>query len=156
MKHNGTDITAAYHNGEEITAIMLNGVDVGAFTPPAPPAPDYQPWDGYPDSPVLTADYPYQVIFDVNYNYPEYSNFLFVSKDKLSHSLVDSNSRHELRTSNDQIGGKRYDLIDGVWVFNSNTIAITYRVDYGILHETNSDIYTDATLTTVYFAKTTA
>jgi hypothetical protein len=37
--------------------------------------PDYQPWDGYPDSPDLTVDYPYQAI----YTYSSYTRLIIAT-----------------------------------------------------------------------------
>jgi hypothetical protein len=43
----------------------------------APPAPLYQEWSGYPDSPVLTSEHPYQVILKVGTG--DYDPILIVS-----------------------------------------------------------------------------
>lgn len=140
MNNNGIDITKAYHNGIEITAIMHNGVDVGAFTPPTP---DYQTWENYPDSPVLTEDYPYQVVFDY-----AGSKKLWVTTEPFS--LYSAN---ELRIKTfGATPNIYYTLNAGVWL-----LIGAYNVQtFTTLEETNNDIYTDATLSAVYFAKTTA
>jgi len=140
MKHNGQDITAAYHNGVEITAIMHNGVDVGAFTPP--PVPDYQPWENYPDSPLLTTDYKYQVIYQRDGNVR-----LLCANEKIASQSI-SEGNMTVSTIN-----KVYQINNGAWDFYYEG-SDTYYFNQG-LKEANNDIYTDTSFTTVLFAKTT-
>lgn len=142
MKNNGTDITKAYHNGIEITSIMLNGVDVGAFTPPTPPTPDYQPWENYPDSPVLTEDYPYQaVIGSGSWRALIYSKAQFrIESGILQDGMSENGSNVYFRPLSGQAWGDEA----------AGGVPTSYPI-----YEANNDIYTDATLTSVYFAKTT-
>ncbi|MFA5305982.1 MAG: hypothetical protein WC365_00895 [Candidatus Babeliales bacterium] len=103
-------------------------------------APDYQPWTTYPDSPVLTSLYPYQVIFSAGANIrlvvnsaPWYYNFSGDTQVK-SASV-----------------GKLYQLNTGVWEYISDADNYSYTT----LLQANADVYDSSSLTTVFFAKTT-
>lgn len=110
-------------------------------TPPTPPAPDYQPWENFPDSPVLTEDYPYQfVAADAPFSY------LFVSTGRVY------NSSGYARCD---AAGVLYERTTGAWVFLVSVNANSNIVLSSKIVEANADIYTDSSLTTVYFAKTT-
>lgn len=103
----------------------------------------YQQWENYPESPVLTSEFPYQCITSSNGS----SRYLFVFTDKFYFSGT------RLRSTNNIYG---YLLTGQTWVdqggfasFNTN-VSNTSR-----LYEANNDIYTDLTFTTVFFSKTT-
>ena len=126
-------------------SVKVDGVwkDVLGFTPPAP----NQVWASHPDSPVLTADYPYQLIamagtqtwllcgtapifaqFGTNWTSLEPFNCYFY---------------RSYETPN--------------WTNNGNPYSSGIATNLGELTgvEANEDVYTDITLTTVLFAKTT-
>ena len=150
MKNNGTDITKAYHNGYEITAIMFNGVDVGAFTPPTP---DYQPWESYPDSPVLTADFPYQVVYTLENS----TTRLLVSETQITRQNRSNNCY--LKAG---VGLHLFNKPAAVWVdisgYNEDvgweSKYQMYDAGPGDLIEANQDVFVYGG-TTVFFAKTT-
>lgn len=103
---------------------------------------DYQPWENYPDSPVLTEDYPYQVVFDY-----AGGKRLWVTTEPFS--LYSAN---ELRIKTFGATPNIYYILNaGGWL-----LIGAYNVQtFTTLEETNNDIYTDTTLSSVYFAKTT-
>lgn len=100
----------------------------------------YQQWVGYPQSPVLTATYPYQAIYtraDGLYKYLAYS------------------------AAPMYVGAIRFQASTPVWFsyFNGTTYGAA-DADGGpagvsTMHEANNDIFNEIGLTTVYFAKTT-
>lgn len=107
----------------------------------------YQEWTTYPNSPELTATYPYQCIF-----YQASNNYhgLALSSVKLWHT--DSAPNHVIHGS-----GKVYYMIGvtGTWIYNTvlnttTSIDATYAME-----QANYDIYTSSAYETVYFTKTT-
>lgn len=108
--------------------------------PPPPPPPPYQDWANYPDSPVLTETYPYQAI--INYGGSPYLIVatlpLWISGGKIATS-----------------GIMRY----GMYVTTSWAMSGSDRINdpfpQNSIYEANSNIYTDVSLTTIHFAKTT-
>jgi len=109
----------------------------------APPS-LYQEWAGYPDSPVLTADYPYQFITSAA------DTFVMVSTGR--YYVGSSYLRAELDSYNP---AGMYLLSAGSWHYIAD-IGATQAIDLVTsLKENNCPIYTDNTYTTVAYAKTT-
>lgn len=107
-----------------------------------PGATSYQQWENYPDSPVLTEDYPYQVVFD-------YAGGKKLWVTTAPFSLYSAN---ELRIKTFGVTPNiYYELNAGDWL----QIGAYNVQTFTTLEEANNDIYTDSTLSTVYFAKTT-
>jgi len=102
----------------------------------------YQHWTDYPPSPVLTSEYPYQYIS----NYAGTQIRLYYSPTKMYRELYDL----------DNAGGASYrvdiNTEGGGWL----EPVLIYSYNPGSTYEeANNDVYTDATLTTPRFAKTT-
>lgn len=115
---------------------------LGSVDPPVPPVSLYQEWDSYPDSPLLTTDYPYQFLFDHG----------GVKKLVLAkYKCFRYNSTSNIYIQPYDLTSVLYTLSGDTWtlVGNYNTYA------YTTLLQANNDIYTNNTYTTVYFAKTT-
>lgn len=93
-------------------------------------------WSGYPISPLLTTDYPYQCIFDE----PGYT-FLNLSKTK----FYKLNNYLQVESGQFYV----YKLENGVWNYLLTAYNMNYFGTNKILTATNCDIYTDATFTTV-------
>lgn len=109
------------------------------------PVADYQAWAIHPDSPVLTADYPYQWI-----TYSGGSYRLRVAKGKW---YVTPNETDRWSPSD---VGKYYYRAGGPWTFLGDIAANAPCSHYAHPErQSNADIYTDNSYTTVYFAKTT-
>jgi len=100
----------------------------------------YQAWSGYPDSPVLTSSRPYQVIYKKSAD-----TWLSVSSAKFRME----NANTQVRT--DAALMYNYVLDGASWYY----IGSAYYNNSDSLYQANNPVYTDATLTTVYFAKTT-
>ena len=108
------------------------------------PAPDYQPWsDGVPDSPLLTVDYPYQSVVD-------YGGIPYVYMSVLPQYIN--------ATSYTQTNGlsKVYQKSGTSWSFSGEAYAGSGMAPIDALRQANNNIFTDNTLTAVYFPKTTA
>lgn len=109
----------------------------------------YQKWDGRPDSPVLTALFPYQAICTQNYAY----GYLLVSEYPL---YVNESSYLSLITDTPS---KAYGYSGGAWVLSSendipgNTISVPNTTS---IDQANNDIYTDIAHSAVYFEATTS
>jgi len=103
-------------------------------------APTYQPWTTYPDSPVLTATYPYQVIFSAG----AYIRLIVNTAAWYYYFSGDT----QLKSAST---GKLYQLNGAVWEYISDATNYSYTT----LLQANADVYNDATLTSVLFAKTT-
>jgi hypothetical protein len=95
---------------------------------------EYQQWSGYPQSPELTTDFPYQCVVDDTW------------------LLLCTNPMYVYLTSYLAQTIRRYKLVAGNWVMWDGSIQ---QASFGTINEANSDIYTDETLITVYFTKTT-
>jgi hypothetical protein len=105
----------------------------------------YQKWSGYPDSPLLTADYPYQCIILNSTTYRIYfskSPFYKKFNDVLATPLSGARQTAGV-TSLPVISWS----MDG-WVFGANE-----SMPYSSIIQSNHDVFTDANLTTVLFAK---
>ena len=101
-----------------------------------------QIWSSFQKSPVDTSIYPYQCIGHLNSDHKDY---LVASKYKL-YDQPDgylTNIRH-------QVVVYFYEL--GEWVIYDSTAMLQQFTE---LREANNDVYTDSTLATVKFAKTT-
>ena len=100
----------------------------------------YQRWIGYGDSPVLTSEFPYQVIIGGT------TKFLIVSLGKFYHY-------------NSQWGSVNiwYDYYwDGSnWIYNNSHSALSTAFPNYQMIECNNDVYADSTLTSVSDYKTT-
>jgi len=113
-------------------------------------APAYQQWTGYPDSPVLTSDYPYQVIGIRDGS----STRLIVSDKPWWADAGDGTQRdfwYDADTVRDDYGHntKRYDLSGGAWSLGY-TGANVYYFAY---IQSNCDVYAQPAHTSVlYFA----
>lgn len=120
-----------------------NGIAASSTTQQAS-TPGYQPWENYPDSPVLTSDWAYQSIFfraDVTLIY------LLLAKQN---PFYFSNNR--MYFNGDLL---RYKYENGNWTYSAATFGNSY-VDCNEIYEANNDIYTSSAYTTVFFPKTTA
>jgi hypothetical protein len=113
------------------------GLSESGTTPVSP----YQQWPEYPQSPLLTSEYPYQAI-GIRSGVPQ----LLMSEVK----LIQAAPLALLVTYNNQ-DMQQYTLQGGVWTYLALLPSRT-NVD---LSYANNDVYTDATLTTVSFAKNT-
>lgn len=116
----------AYVNGSKIT-----GTNAGVS--------EYQKWSGYPDSPVKTSDYPFQSISTrygaVNLVYSENRPYAASGIPGLVNA---SGSLHQKV------------LNSGNWIYSDDVGNRTFDSIY----ENNYDIYTTATMSTVYKSKT--
>lgn len=121
----------------KLSSRSLSSVKAGGGSAPATP---YQAWAGYPDTPVLTADYPYQTVISAFGN-----PYLFLATTPffMVEGLGGVKNAQPLT---------RYNIVGGVWQF----LDVLDPVFASTPIEANNDIYTDATLTVVHFAKTTA
>lgn len=110
---------------------------------------EYQSWTGYPDSPVLTYEYPNQCIAN--------NLYLFCGIRSVSEPYVLPNYHILQYGVNHYIGNyfnvRVYGLVDGGWVLLNSGVSAVY---YDVLNEANSDIYTDTNYNVVYFSKTTS
>ena len=111
----------------------------------------HQEWASYPQSPVLTLDFPYQSVCVTYFSlFHNYYTRLLVSENKLWCSGTVLWSRAP---------SKAYTLTDGAWVLDDEetdpeqTLSITNLYS---IEEANNDIFTDEEYTTVYFSKTTS
>jgi hypothetical protein len=110
------------------------------------PAAPYQEWAGYPDSPVLTADYPNQFVNDSGVA----ATFLMVSTGR--YYVLSPNIKSESNATNP---GGLYKLVTGNWTFLAS-ISAGQSIDLATaLKENNCPIYTDTSYTTVAYPKTT-
>lgn len=147
---NGVTVKASYAG---IDVATVEGGKMDSFTDLAVvnnvPFP-YQKWTTYMDSPVSLTDYPYQYI----------GNYfgaiqLYVAKQPIYRINNGTNPANYRSAGN----GKFYALVSSNWQwqqdFAPNTnMGSTYPPNSYLL-QANNPIYTDSTLTTVYFAKTT-
>ena len=129
------DVPEIYLGLSEISKVYLGSNLVWQKTSTSP----YQQWAGFPDSPASIEDYPYQFI--------QFSLLLYCST---SPYFVSGDSTY---TSAYSIV---YQLTNGQWELINYSYPPYYNFAKGTIDESNNDIYTDSTLTTVYFAKTTA
>jgi hypothetical protein len=105
---------------------------------------NYQDWLGYPDSPQLTVNYPYQAIYQYNGTIE-----MVCSVNKLS--LEYPGSKQIRSWTGTMWGGFiRYTLINGIW---SNGYQLSYTYFDEIL-QANHDVYTDRLWTQTYFQQT--
>jgi hypothetical protein len=113
----------------------------------APPLPEYQPWESYPDSPFKTVDYPYQYIL-VYPPQPDYVRLIGSSMKlyKNSGSIATGIGANIIMYSGASFVTKEFELSN--YQFENINAYVTPK-------EANNDIYTDSTLTVVEFAKTT-
>lgn len=125
------------------TLITVDTSDTGAFNV-VPSTPDHQPWANYPDTPVLTVDYPCQAIIIYLGNAQ-----LIVS----SKPFFRSGETINVNASSVKV----YNFSGGIYTqaYSSSNYSGALVV-FSSISEANNNIFTDATLTTVYFAKTTA
>jgi hypothetical protein len=113
-------------------------------------APACQAWAGHPDSPLYTVDWPYQCIVEVGTG----SYRLIMSKGRQTQYLPIS-AVYIAGYGSSEV----YIRSTGAWSFYQEIIADIG--DWGLIQafdtmeEANNDVYTDAGLGTVYFAKTT-
>lgn len=106
----------------------------------------YQQWNGYPQSPILTSSYPYQIIGIRDGTITR----LWVS-DKPIWSDGSSIPTEQKNFWTDSTNTKRYDLQNGLWV-------LTYtgsNVYWGTYLQSNCDVYADSAYTTILFYKST-
>lgn len=111
--------------------------------------PDYQQWAAYPESPVLTADYPYQFVgYEQNLYYKLYASAtsFYYTRTASSSVYFDNNTGVII---------KRWLYSASIWSAQSNLTGEGAVQNGGGFIEANNDIYTDSSRTTVYFAKTT-
>jgi len=113
-----------------------------ADTKGSAPASPYQQWANYPESPVLTENYPYQFI--ATYGATPY---LIAS----THVVWGGGSYDYRNTSGSAM--KRYYYSGESWVAST---SVTMLSSSYVPVEANEDIYANSALTTVHFAKTTA
>lgn len=108
----------------------------------AAPAP-YQQWaSGYPQSPVLTANYPYQfLVINGTYTYLRVSTGKFYIDGTVTRCVAEF---------------KQWASISqGAWGGEATYAVGSGKSLYGGIIQANNDVYTSSALTTVYFAKTT-
>lgn len=135
-------IFAKYYDNETETYAYSSGAVADATTKETQIL--YQQWSNYPQSPVLTANYPHQCITSDGY-YP----FLCVTTGdfyKYSSTKLWANA-----------SGLYFDYSGGNWVPHSPSSFIAYSnlANPTHLKESNVNVYNDSSLTTVYFYKTT-
>lgn len=107
----------------------------------------FQKWNGYPDSPVTTEEYPYQMITPIT---GAGVIFLSVAKNKLYFSAPYTINQNGSSQWN------RYRLTGGAWVAETNnTTTGVYTYNPLEVTQCNYNIYNDSTLTTVWKSKTT-
>lgn len=119
---------------------------------------EYQSWDIFTvDSPVLTANYPYQVIIRSYFN-GGFSVYLYVSTRPIYYvSTVKTLYFGTVAGSSVTSEGSYYILETDVWTFVDNMNIRNLNTGFAnTFYECNADIYTDNTFTTVYFSKTTS
>jgi hypothetical protein len=123
------------------------------------PGTTYQSWDGFPDSPVPTVNYPYQTIGTFTAAGPVDLYYLFCSPVPIMGPI---NPGKYYKTYNLAMTGKKYRISGGVWVLEDPSAnAVTFQkviasTEYDGFLQSNCDIYTSATLTTVSHAATIA
>lgn len=110
----------------------------------------YQEWENAPDSPVLTANYPYQVVVDVLPSFG--SDFVLI----VSNMKIRRNPDGTFQTSSTATT-KSYYNPSGSWVLmNSETGPLNFGSPPGVfISEANNDVYSDTGYSVVYFSKTT-
>lgn len=99
-----------------------------------------QKWLNYPDSPLLTSEYPYQCVYG-----SQYSDTLVMAKNPLVKS-------GNLSVSN---GYMMYREKTGPWIPWLGPVSSEFNMNGETIAEANNDIYGDYAKTVVYFAKTT-
>ena len=122
----------------------------------------YQEWSGYPQSPVLTSEYPYQVIA-----YNNGLRGLYVSKNPLYCELENTYGENYKPLQNHKYYGSPrsaylqtiwYSLTNGVWKYQGPRDGMITTVAPGTTFayvQCNNNIYTDSSLSTVRIQKTT-
>jgi hypothetical protein len=116
----------------------------------------YQQWSDYPQSPLLTADYPYQMIWARGGNTNDIK--LALSTHKLYYYEFDIYNYVRSYNGSADVRFKYYQLSDGAWVLegsNSLDEIISWTGASELICQANHDFYSNNTLTTIYFAKTT-
>ena len=112
---------------------------------------DYQEWENFPDSPLLTSTYIYQCIV---YRYTTSKYTLIMSPTPLYRTVSGGTGYIKIVTGQ----YKEYQLIGGAWVFYQDLFyynAVSYTSTTP-LDEANNDVYGDVGLTTVFFEQTTS
>jgi len=110
---------------------------------------EFVQWGGYPISPKLTTQYPYQLV-RFNNSVPSFIE-LDLSPSKIYCSYVPFGHLETL--ARDTI--LRYKLVDNAWVVMSNTNTLSGTTNAGsYLLQANKDIYNSTALTTTFFNKT--
>jgi hypothetical protein len=111
-----------------------------------------QEWDVYPDSPLPTSQYPYQLIGHNYYNY----------KDRMSLNMSTAplytrkvSSGHNDVIAQGYVNVIVYVLSLGEWVYFNTYTQTDLQWDWGDL-QANHDVYSDPDCTVVYFEKTTS
>ena len=130
-----------------ISGLTYYSTGVSAYA--TTPASEYQTWAGYPDSPLLTADYPYQAIFQGDYLAPYNIPWLVLCND-LSGFRVNTTSIPG-QTLFPSVNSQLYTYSGGMWNLYTNS-GNTYSAAYFI--EANHDVY-EFDQVTVYFSQTT-
>jgi len=109
----------------------------------------YQQWEGLPDSPFLTADYPYQCIW-------KYGSY-FVSMCETRLYRVQSETDPDDYTIGGTGDGYVYRYSGGSWIWVQNGEGFKETNDGVVIRpiqQANADIYHGGT-TNIYFAQTT-
>lgn len=104
----------------------------------------YQRWDGYPDSPLLTIDYPYQAIWLNSTG----TAFLFMSKTPIF--TYESDGLQSTGAGQSWYKAPQYE-----WLFTSAGVLQFSESSVSSILQANNDVYDDNTFTTVRFAQTT-
>lgn len=141
----------------------LNGSWIRARTPRPVTMLDYQRWASYPDSPVLTDDYPYQVICNTNIVPAEKCLICCSAKMYYYHvagaheaylkAVLHTNHKYYLyvpASNSWSLMGSVDDDPDEIVGGWSAAVEVTLQ-----FIEANNDIYADDTYTTVHFEQTT-
>lgn len=119
----------------------------------------YQQWSKYPQSPLLTSDFPYQMIiedgFDDNANGTKAGVTLYLVKQKFYvYSAYGYSDVHQPSV----MQWHEYVLTNGAWVLrrSDTTTWVGNTFFPAAITQQNCDVYTDATLTNIRYPKSTS
>lgn len=108
----------------------------------------YQKWVSYPDSPLNSDDFPYQLIAK---SYSDNMPYLYACANPMYREALSWCDRIHSSGGTDVFS---YKFIGGLWVASSG--GTSHNIVSGNFYEANRDIFADITLTNVYFNKTTS
>lgn len=107
---------------------------------------DYQQWVAYPQSPVLTEEYPYQSIV--------YYTFAMLVVSTKPYYFHDANNT---LLASEALHRRIYGYENGAWVlWNDNNISANLEVSgANSFYQSNCDVYLESAMEEIYFHKTT-